>query len=132
MTGADSPVMADSSTDATPSMISPSAGMNSPACTMTTSFFRRLAAGTFSMPLAPVRRFATVSVRVLLSVSACAFPRPSAIASAKLANRTVNQSQKATCPVKSGRPMPDVSSWMKMIVVRRLPTSTMNITGFLT
>ena len=33
MTGADSPVMADSSTDATPSMISPSAGMNSPALT---------------------------------------------------------------------------------------------------
>ncbi len=31
MTGADSPVIADSSTDATPSMISPSAGMNSPA-----------------------------------------------------------------------------------------------------
>ncbi len=31
MTGADSPVMAVSSTDATPSMISPSAGMTSPA-----------------------------------------------------------------------------------------------------
>ena len=30
MTGADSPVMADSSTDATPSMISPSPGMTSP------------------------------------------------------------------------------------------------------
>ena len=32
MTGADSPVIADSSTEATPSMISPSPGMNSPAC----------------------------------------------------------------------------------------------------
>ncbi len=31
MTGADSPVIADSSTDATPSTISPSLGMNSPA-----------------------------------------------------------------------------------------------------
>ena len=31
MTGADSPVIADSSTDATPSTISPSDGMNSPA-----------------------------------------------------------------------------------------------------
>ncbi len=48
MTGADSPVIADSSTDATPSTISPSAGMNSPAFTMTTSFLRRLAAGTCS------------------------------------------------------------------------------------
>ena len=35
-------------------------------------------------------RFATVSVRVFRSVSACALPRPSAIASAKLANRTVS------------------------------------------
>ena len=35
MTGADSPVMADSSTDAIPSMISPSPGMNSPAITLT-------------------------------------------------------------------------------------------------
>src|SRR6187402_3054368 len=33
MTGADSPVIADSSTDATPSIASPSTGMNSPAST---------------------------------------------------------------------------------------------------
>ena len=37
MTGADSPVMADSSTDATPSVISPSDGMTSPAWHTTTS-----------------------------------------------------------------------------------------------
>ena len=37
MTGADSPVMADSSTEATPSMISPSPGMTWPASTTTTS-----------------------------------------------------------------------------------------------
>ena len=48
MTGADSPVIADSSTDATPSMISPSAGMNSPARTITSSPLRRLLAGTIS------------------------------------------------------------------------------------
>ena len=131
MTGADSPVIADSSTDATPSMISPSAGMNSPACTITMSPLRRLAAGTVSMRSADVSRLATVSVLVFRSVSACALPRPSAIASAKFANSTVNHSQKATCPVKSGRPVPVASSWMKMIVVSRLPTSTMNITGFL-
>ncbi len=32
MTGADSPVIADSSTEATPSTTSPSPGMTSPAC----------------------------------------------------------------------------------------------------
>ncbi len=37
MTGADSPVMADSSTDATPSMISPSPGITWPASTTTRS-----------------------------------------------------------------------------------------------
>jgi hypothetical protein len=72
-----------------------------------------------------------VSVFALRNVAACALPRPSAIASAKLAKRTVNHSQKATCPVKSGRPVPAANSWMKMRVVRTLPTSTMNITGFL-
>ena len=35
MTGADSPVMADSSTEATPSTTSPSPGMTCPASTMT-------------------------------------------------------------------------------------------------
>ena len=35
MTGADSPVMADSSTEATPSTTSPSPGMTSPASTTT-------------------------------------------------------------------------------------------------
>ena len=49
MTGADSPVIADSSTEATPSMISPSPGMNSPASTITTSPLRRLGAGTVSI-----------------------------------------------------------------------------------
>ena len=34
ITGADSPVMADSSTEATPSTTSPSPGMNSPAMTL--------------------------------------------------------------------------------------------------
>jgi hypothetical protein len=37
ITGADSPVMADSSTEATPSITSPSAGITSPAWTSTTS-----------------------------------------------------------------------------------------------
>ncbi len=46
MTGADSPVMALSSTEAAPSMTSPSAGICSPAWTMTISPFCREAEGT--------------------------------------------------------------------------------------
>ena len=51
------------------------------------------------------RTMATVSERASRSESACALPRPSAIASAKLAKSTVNQSQTATSPAKtfSGR-----------------------------
>ena len=47
MTGADSPVMADSSTLAMPSMTSPSAGMTSPAAHTTRSPFRRSRRGDF-------------------------------------------------------------------------------------
>ena len=46
MTGADSPVIADSLTEATPSMMSPSPGMISPASTRTTSPRRRSSAFT--------------------------------------------------------------------------------------
>ena len=46
MTGADSPVMADSSTDAMPSITSPSPGMISPASTTTVSPLRGADAGT--------------------------------------------------------------------------------------
>ena len=47
------------------------------------------------------RRRAIVSARVLRSVSACALPRPSATASAKFANSTVNQSQIAISQAKT-------------------------------
>ena len=46
MTGADSPVTADSSTEAMPSITSPSPGMTWPASTTTTSPLRRSEAGT--------------------------------------------------------------------------------------
>ncbi|MNR36691.1 hypothetical protein D3C85_1546470 [compost metagenome] len=46
ITGADSPVMALSSTDAPPSSTSPSHGMMSPASTSTTSPLRSSSAGT--------------------------------------------------------------------------------------
>ena len=93
ITGADSPVIADSSTEPTPSMISPSAGMTSPASTTTTSPRCSSGAGTSSSVPSARRRCAVVVVRVARSAFACALPRPSAIASAKFANSTVSQSQ---------------------------------------
>ena len=48
ITGADSPVIAASLTDATPWMTSPSEGMRSPASTRTTSPTLRLVPGTVS------------------------------------------------------------------------------------
>src|ERR1700693_3097853 len=82
-----------------------------------------------------------VVVRARRSVSAWALPRPSAMASAKLAKTTVNHSQMATASTKS---LSDVS-WLLVkvavgavkrkrtnsMVVTTLPTSTTNITGFL-
>ena len=86
--------------------------------------------GTCSMPPSARRRLAIVSARVLRSVAACALPRPSAIASAKLANSTVNHSHAATRPVNRfccrGR-RTEVAD--EQDVVRALPTSTTNMTG---
>ena len=50
---------------------------------------------------APVSSLACVSVRVRRSASACALPRPSATASAKLANSTVNHSQRTIWNVEA-------------------------------
>ena len=72
-----------------------------------------------------------VSVLVLRSVSACALPRPSAMASAKLANSTVNHSQSAIWKLKP--PMPRAAGDSRATartVVMAAPTSTTNITGF--
>ena len=131
ITGADSPVIADSSTEPTPSITSPSAGITWPASTTTMSPRRRSAAATSSRPPG-VRRWAVVVVRVARSAFACAFPRPSAIASAKFANTTVSQSQTATVPVnQSGSESPEENrSRKKIAVVITLPTSTMKMTGF--
>ena len=92
---ADSPVIAASLTAAIPSITSPSPGMTSPASTSTTSPRLSFVAATSSMLPPAVTSLAWVSVRVLRRLSACALPRPSAIASAKLANSTVNHSQSA-------------------------------------
>ena len=102
MTGADSPVMADSSTDAMPSMTVPSPGMTSPASTTTRSPRCSSEAGR----VVPSCRCATVSVRMERSASAWARPRPSASASAKLAKTTVSHSHTVTVMVKSSVSLP--------------------------
>jgi hypothetical protein len=130
MTGADSPVMADSSTEAMPWMISPSEGTISPAETTTTSPLVRADDGTSSMPPSSLRRLAMVSARVLRRVAAWALPRPSAIASAKLANRTVNHRKAATSPLNTfSSEVDEPMSRKNRIVVSTLPTSTTNMTG---
>ena len=123
MTGADSPVIADSSTLAMPSITVPSAGITSPAETTTSSPTRRPELGTSSSEPSR-RRCATVSARVLRSSSACALPRPSATASAKFAKSTVNQSQAATSQAKT------LGSAIASAVTSTLPISTTNRTGF--
>ena len=123
ITGADSPVIADSSTLAIPSITSPSAGISSPAATTTTSPSARPLEGTSSSVPSARRRWASVSARVRRSASACALPRPSAIASARFANRTVNQSQAAISQAKT------LGSATAITVTSTLPSSTTNITG---
>src|ERR1700733_11459501 len=129
ITGADSPVIADSSTDATPSTISPSPGTNSPASTRHISPDRNLEPGTVSVFPSGSRRFAIVSAFARRNASACAFPRPSAMASAKLANKTVNHSHKVICRLNPKPGCPCMRSRMRSTVVTTLPTSTTNITG---
>src|SRR6267378_4372208 len=126
ITGADSPVIADSSTEATPSMTSPSPGTSSLAVTTTTSPERSFALGTVSVVPFGSKRLATVSDLALRSVSACALPRPSAMASAKFANSTVNQSQSVICKLNAKL----CFSRNNSAVVTTLPTSTTNMTGF--
>src|SRR5580700_5379870 len=133
MTGADSPVMADSSTDATPSTTSPSPGMTWPAWTTTWSPRVRLVPGTDSSRsesgeapgFHPTSRRAIVSRLARRSVSAWALPRPSATASARLANTTVSQSQTTMVQLNAD------GDRMAVYRVSTAPTSTTNMTGFL-
>ena len=123
MTGADSPVMADSSTEAMPSTISPSEGIRSFASQTTMSPLFSSAAGTSSSVPSALRRRASVSERILRNVSAWALPRPSAMASAKLAKITVRNSQTVMDQVKT-------DGWaIASNSVTTEPTSTTNMTG---
>ncbi len=135
ITGADSPVMADSLTEAMPSITSPSDGMRSPGSTSTTSPTLRSSALTSSVTpsrcLWSTTRLARVSLRVLRMASACALPRPSATASAKLANSTVNQSQAAIWPENRAPPLPAARSRRNRTVTTRDTASVTKMTGFL-
>ena len=128
MTGADSPVIAASSTLAMPSRTSPSAGITSPVSHTTTSPFRSDGAGIFSS-FSSRRRRAKVCVRAFFKLSACALPRPSAIASAKLANKTVNQSHSVICKLKPEK-WPVKMSRATTTVQSAAPISVTSITGF--
>src|SRR6266700_2785055 len=132
ITGADSPVIAASLTEATPSITSPSDGMLSPASTSTTSPTFRLVPDTRRYALSePINSLAWLSMRVFFSDSACALPRPSATASAKLANSTVNHSHRMIWKVKPRLAPPVTRSRRKITVVSAATTSTTNITGLL-
>ena len=123
-TGADSPVMALSSTEATPSMTSPSSGTRSCASTSTTSPLRRVSASSGTQ-LAPWTGFCSFLAIVLFfrprRDEACAWARPSASASAKLANSTVNHSHTATDSTKGAEPSPLCSASTPNRVVKMLP-----------
>ncbi len=126
MTGADSPVIADSSTLATPSTTSPSPGMVWPASTTTRSPSVSWGAGTSrSVPSSSSRR-ATVSVLARRKDAAWAFPRPSATASARFAKRTVSHSQTTTDHAKK------LDSLNASTVDSTAPTSTTSMTGLWT
>ncbi len=126
ITGADSPVMADSSTEATPSTISPSEGIRSPASQTTRSPLASPEAATRSSRPSGSSRRASVSDRMRRRVSAWALPRPSAMASAKLAKITVKNSHTVMDQAKR------VGLEIASMKVTTVPTSTTNMTGFLT
>ena len=126
ITGADSPVIADSSTTAMPSTTSPSPGMTCPAVTTQRFPDRSWVDGISCVLPSGLSSQALVSWRLRRNVSACALPRPSATASAKLANRTVAHSHSVTSPTNtSGRAK-------NSIEVTTLPISTTNMTGMCT
>ena len=128
MTGADSPVMADSSTVAAPKMTSPSAGMISLVRTKITSPLRNESASAISVEPSARSLLALARVRVWRSALAWALPRPSAMASAKFAKSTVNQSQMAICATNFVSPGERKTSTVLMAA----PTIVTNMTGFFT
>ena len=96
---------------------------------MTRSPARSSDAATVSSVPSDRRRRATRSARVLRSASACALPRPSAIASAKFANRTVNHSPIAIAVSNATGPPLTRSATIRIVTMTET-TSTTKMTGF--
>ncbi|MNK97510.1 hypothetical protein D3C87_1178470 [compost metagenome] len=88
--------MALSSIVARPSIISPSAAIKSPASQTKISSFFNAEELMFLISPFGIICLAGVSSRVFRKLSACAFPLASAIASAKLANKSVASKIKNT------------------------------------
>jgi hypothetical protein len=100
ITGADSPVIADSSTEATPSMTSPSPGTSSPRHHHDVAGTQLRTGNGFDV----ARSAAGAWPRSQPPCAACRLALcrgPSAMASAKFANSTVNQSQSVICRLKA-------------------------------
>ena len=110
-------MIADSSTDAMPSITVPSPGISSPASTTTTSPL----ASSEALLVVPSLSLATVSWRIARSVSAWARPRPSAKASAMFANTTVSHSQIEITTVYQAGSLPPSAlppkTWMSQVTV---------------
>jgi len=139
ITGALSPVMALSSIVAMPSMISPSIGIVSPASQKNISPF--LSADDETIFISPTNVsptlktfFAGVSCLVLRKLSACALPLASAMASAKLANKTVKNNIAVTVMLYAKLPceVSPMAIHTQTPAIISVPISTVNIMGFFT
>src|SRR3984885_4918795 len=135
-TGADSPVIALSSTEATPSTTSPSAGITSPVSTRKKSPLRSCGAGVAVHSVRYLTAFSFLALMDSFSprrLAACALLRRSASASAKFANSTVNHSHAAIPNMKPAGASPwPRTACANMTVVKRLPMYTTNMTGLRT
>ena len=135
ITGALSPVIALSSTDATPRTTSASAGMMSPAMTSRIWPCFRLADGTIVAPSCALSGAGStrtiVSDLVARRLSARARPRPSASASAKLAISTAAHSQNAIWTATPPPDTPRARSRRPSTLTISAATAVAKMTGFL-
>ncbi len=132
ITGALSPVIALSSTEATPRTTSASVGMRSPASTRTSCPLRNKddAVSFGAVSSSPESNFTTVSALVARRLSARALPRPSANASAKFANSTQTQSQNAICRLTAASSAPRAASRRANRVVIAATMAVTKMTAF--
>ena len=119
--------------DASPSMISPSDGIVSPASQIKISpFFSCELLTVVMLSFAPTS-LAGVSSRVFRKLSACALPRASAMASAKLAKSKVTNSTMNTNMLYPNEPCvwsPVTAAQRVTRSITNVTISTMNMIGF--